>query len=148
MLNKLQIIGRLGADPETRYLPSGDAVTNIKVATTEKWKDKTSGEMREETEWHRVSFFGRLAEIAAEYLVKGSLVFVEGSIKTRKWTDNAGVEKYSTEVKASELKMLSAKPDGAGGGRDTNNSSTRQQRPAPTPPQNTKAPVTDGDVPF
>lgn len=147
MLNKVQIIGRLGADPEARFLPSGDAVTNIKVATTEKWKDKASGEMREETEWHKVSFFGRIAEIAAEYLAKGSLVFVEGSIKTRKYQDAQGNDKYSTEIKGSELKMLSAKPDGAGGGRDTNNSSTRQQRPASTQ-QNKSSDPKDGDIPF
>lgn len=147
MLNKVQIIGRLGADPEARFLPSGDAVTNIKVATTEKWKDKQSGEMREETEWHKVSFFGRIAEVAAEYLAKGSLVFVEGSIKTRKYQDAQGNDKYSTEIKGSELKMLSAKPEGSGGGRDTNNSSTRQQRPAPAAQNKTPAPV-DGDVPF
>jgi single-strand DNA-binding protein len=148
MLNKLQIIGRLGADPEKRHLPSGDAVTNIKVATSERWKDKESGEMKEETTWHSVAFFGRLAEVAAEYLVKGSLVYVEGSIKTRKYTDNQGVEKYVTEVKGSEMKMLGAKPDGSGGGRDTNNSSTRQQRPAPAASNRTAAPEKDDDVPF
>jgi single-strand DNA-binding protein len=147
MLNKVQIIGRLGADPETRHLPSGDAVTNIKVATTEKWKDKASGEMREETEWHKVAFFGRIAEVAAEYLAKGSLVFVEGSIKTRKYQDAQGNDKYSTEIKGSELKMLGAKPEGSGSGRDTNNSSTRQQRPAPAAQNKGTAPD-DRDIPF
>jgi single-strand DNA-binding protein len=112
MLNKLQIIGRVGKDPEIRYLPSGEAVVNFSVATTEKWKDK-SGEQREETEWHKVSAFGRLAEIVGEYVKKGGLIYVEGKIKTRKYTDKDGVEKYSTEVKATEMKLLGGKSEGA-----------------------------------
>jgi single-strand DNA-binding protein len=107
-VNKVILIGRLGKDPETRYLPSGDAVTSVTIATTEKWKDK-SGEMKEETEWHQVSLFNRLAEIAAKYLTKGSLVYIEGSIKTRKYTDKAGVEKYSTGIKANTMNMLGSK---------------------------------------
>ena len=107
-VNKVILIGRLGKDPETRYLPNGDAVTSITIATTEKWKDKT-GEMKEETEWHQVSLFTRLAEIAAKYLTKGSLVYIEGSIKTRKYTDKAGVEKYATGIKANSMNMLGSK---------------------------------------
>ena len=111
-LNKVQLIGNLGRDPETRYMPSGDAVTNFSIATTEKWKDKQSNEMKEATEWHRISMFGKLAEIAAQYLKKGSQVYIEGSLKTRKWTDAAGVEKYSTEIKADTMKMLGGRPEG------------------------------------
>jgi len=105
-VNKVIIIGNLGADPETKSLPSGDAVTNIRVATTETWKDKTSGEKKEATEWHRIAFFGRLAEIAGEYLKKGSQVYVEGSLRTRKWQDKDGQDRYSTEIRADEMKML------------------------------------------
>lgn len=112
MLNQIQIIGRVGKDPEVRYLPSGEAVANLSLATTEKWKDKQSGEMREETEWHRISTFGRLAEIVGEYVKKGGLVYVSGKIKTRKYTDKDGIEKTATEVRANDMKMLSGKPDG------------------------------------
>src|SRR4029079_750616 len=106
-INKVIIVGNLGADPETRYLPSGEAVTNIRVATTDTWKDKTSGEKKEETEWHRISFLGRPAEIAGEYLKKGSQVYVEGSLRTRKWQDKeSGQDRYSTEIRAAEMKML------------------------------------------
>jgi single-strand DNA-binding protein len=108
-LNKVMLIGNLGADPEVRYLPSGDAVTNIRIATTESWKDKASGEKKEETEWHRVSFFGKLAEIAGEYLKKGSAVYVEGRIKTRKWQDKEGQDRYSTEVVADRMQMLGSR---------------------------------------
>ena len=108
-LNKVMLIGNLGADPEVRYLPSGDAVTNIRIATTESWKDKASGEKKEETEWHRVSFFGKLAEIAGEYLKKGSAVYIEGRIKTRKWQDKEGQDRYSTEVVADRMQMLGSR---------------------------------------
>jgi single-strand DNA-binding protein len=111
-VNKVIIIGNLGADPETKYLPSGDAVTNIRVATTETWKDKTSGEKKEATEWHRIAFFGRLAEIAGEYLKKGSQVYVEGSLRTRKWQDKDGQDRYSTEIRADEMKMLGRREGG------------------------------------
>ena len=112
-VNKVIIVGNLGRDPETRYLPSGDAVTNISVATTEKWKDKASGEMKEATEWHRISFFGRLAEIAGEYLKKGSQVYVEGSLRTRKYQDKeTGKDRYSTEIRGDEMKMLGSRPGG------------------------------------
>ena len=109
MLNKAQIIGRVGNDPEIRYLTSGDPVANLSIATTERWKDKQSGEMKEATEWHRVNFFGRLAEIIGEYAHKGSLLYVEGKIKTRKWKDKDGVDKYSTEIIGETMKLLGSK---------------------------------------
>jgi single-strand DNA-binding protein len=112
-VNKVILVGNLGADPETKYLPSGDAVTNIRLATTDRWKDKASGEMKEATEWHRVSFFGRLAEIAGEYLKKGSQVYIEGRIRTRKWQDKEGQDRYSTEIVADAMQMLGSR---AGGG--------------------------------
>mgnify|MGYP000453916748 CR=1 FL=1 len=102
-VNKVIIVGNLGADPETRYLPSGDAVTSIRVATTDRYKDKQSGEMKEATEWHSISFFAKLAEIAGQYLRKGSQVYVEGSLRTRKYTDKDGVEKYATDIIANEI---------------------------------------------
>ncbi len=105
-LNKVLLIGNLGADPETRYTTSGDAVCNIRLATTDTWRDKASGEQREATEWHRVVFYRRLAEIAGQYLKKGSQVYIEGRIKTRKWQDKDGQERYTTEVEATEMKML------------------------------------------
>ena len=114
-VNKVILVGNLGRDPETRYSPDGSAITNVSIATTDKWKDKTSGEMKEATEWHRVVFFNRLAEIAGEYLKKGKQVYVEGHLRTRKWTDKDGNEKYTTEVVASEMKMLGSR-EGAGGG--------------------------------
>jgi single-strand DNA-binding protein len=113
-VNKVILVGNLGRDPETRYMPDGGAITNVSIATTSKYKNK-SGEMVEETEWHRVSFFGRLAEIAGEYLKKGRPVYVEGRLKTRKYTDKDGVEKYSTEIVASEMQMLGSR-EGMGGG--------------------------------
>jgi single-strand DNA-binding protein len=105
-VNKVIIVGNLGADPETRYTPSGDAVTNIRVATTDKWKDKASGEMKEATEWHRVAFFGRTAEVAGQYLKKGSQVYIEGSLRTRKWQDKDGQDRYSTEIRGDTMQML------------------------------------------
>jgi single-strand DNA-binding protein len=112
-VNKVILIGNLGADPETRYLPSGDAVTNIRIATSEKWKDK-SGEQQEHTEWHRIAFFGKLAEIAGEYLKKGSPVYVEGRIRTRKWQDKeSGQDKYSTEIVADRMQLLGSRGGGA-----------------------------------
>jgi single-strand DNA-binding protein len=116
-VNKVIIVGNLGADPETRYTPSGDAVTNIRVATTDKWKDKASGEMKEQTEWHRVAFFGRLAEIAGEYLKKGSQVYIEGSLRTRKWQDKDGQDRYSTEIRGDTMQMLGRR-EGGGAPRD------------------------------
>src|SRR5688572_25190892 len=115
-LNKVILIGNLGRDPETRYLPSGDAVCNISIATTDKWKDKASGEMKEATEWHRISFFGRLAEIAGEYLKKGSQVYVEGSLRTRKYQDKDGIEKYATDIRGDTMQMLGSRQGGGMGG--------------------------------
>jgi len=111
-VNKVIIVGNLGADPETKYLPSGDAVTNIRVATTDTWKDKASGEKKEATEWHRIAFFGRLAEIAGEYLKKGSQVYVEGSLRTRKWQDKDGQDRYSTEIRGDVMQMLGRREGG------------------------------------
>ncbi len=120
-VNKVIIVGNLGRDPEMRTFPSGDQVANVTIATTDKWKDKQSGEMREATEWHRVVFNGRLAEIAGQYLRKGSQVYVEGSLRTRKWTDQSGVEKYSTEIRADQMQMLGSRQgmgaQGGGGGQ-------------------------------
>ncbi|MFA9440086.1 single-stranded DNA-binding protein [Uliginosibacterium sp. sgz301328] len=115
-VNKVILVGNLGRDPETRYAPSGDAICNISIATTDRWRDRASGEMKEQTEWHRVSFFGKLAEIAGQYLKKGSQVYVEGSLRTRKWTDKDGVEKYTTEIRADAMQMLGGR-EGMGGGR-------------------------------
>src|SRR5262247_821430 len=112
-VNKVIIVGNLGADPETKYLPSGDAVTNIRVATTDTWKDKTSGEKKEATEWHRIAFFGRLAEVAGQYLKKGSQIYVEGSLRTRKWQDKDGQERYTTEIRADVMQMLGRREGGS-----------------------------------
>ncbi|SAL84659.1 single-strand binding protein [Caballeronia arvi] len=128
-VNKVILVGNLGADPETRYLPSGDAVANIRLATTDRYKDKSSGEMKELTEWHRVSFFGRLAEIVNEYLKKGSSVYVEGRIRTRKWTDQAGQERYSTEIVADQMQMLGGRATGERGSSSADDfESPRSQR--------------------
>ena len=115
-VNKVIIIGNLGADPETRAMPSGSTVANLRIATTENWKDRTSGEQQERTEWHRVALFGRLGEVAAEYLKKGSQVYIEGSLRTRKWTDKQGNERYSTEIVANDMQMLGGRGGGGGGG--------------------------------
>ena len=131
-VNKVIIVGNLGRDPETRYLPSGEAVTNISVATTDSWKDKTSGEKKELTEWHRVAFFGRLAEIAGEYLKKGSQVYVEGSLRTRKWQDKEGKDRYTTEIRADTMQMLGSR---AGAG---------EARGGPAEPRGESAPKAEG----
>lgn len=110
-INKVILVGHLGADPETRYMPSGSAVTNLRLATSESWKDKQTGDQQERTEWHRVAMFGRLAEIAAEYLRKGSQVYVEGSLRTRKWQDKDGNDRWSTEIVANEMQMLGGRAD-------------------------------------
>ena len=114
-VNKVILVGNLGADPETRAMPSGSTVANLRIATSESWRDKTSGEQQERTEWHRVALFGRLAEIASEYLKKGSQVYIEGSLRTRKWQDKQGNERFSTEIVGNELQMLGGR-GGAGGG--------------------------------
>jgi single-strand DNA-binding protein len=116
-VNKVILVGNVGKDPETRYMPSGQAVTNLTLATNESWKDKTTGETQERTEWHKVAMFGRLAEIAAEYLRKGSQVYIEGKIRTRKWQDKTdGKDRYTTEIIADEMQMLGSKGGGMGAG--------------------------------
>jgi single-strand DNA-binding protein len=157
-VNKVIIVGNLGADPETRYLPSGDAVTSIRVATTDRYKDKQSGEMREATEWHSISFFGKLAEIAGQYLKKGSQVYVEGSLRTRKYTDKSGVEKYATDIRADTMQMLGSRQgmggEGSGGG-GYSRPSAPAQRPATAPASAAARPAAssgfddmDDDIPF
>lgn len=127
-VNKVIIVGNLGRDPETRYTPDGAAMTNVSVATTSQWKDKATGEKREETEWHRVAFFGRLAEIAGEYLRKGSQVYIEGRLRTRKWQDKeTGQDRYSTEIVADVMQMLGSRASAAAGADD-------ESRPARTSP--------------
>ena len=129
-VNKVILIGNLGADPETRYATDGAAITNIRMATTDRWKDKGSGEMREQTEWHRVVFFGRLAEIAGEYLKKGAPVYVEGRLRTRKWTDKEGNDRYTTEVTADAMQLLGSRGGGGAGEPSTREASTAEA-PAP-----------------
>ena len=141
-INKVIIVGNLGADPEVRYMPSGGAVTNLSVATSETWKDKTSGEAQERTEWHRIVFFNRLAEIAGEYLKKGSKVFVEGSLRTRKWQDNSGQDRYTTEIVAKEMQMLDSK----GGNTDFNSKKT--ENPGKATSNNINTDDFDDDIPF
>ena len=115
-INKVIFVGNLGGDPETRYMPSGSAVTNFTVATNESWKDKQTGEQKDRTEWHQVAMFGRLAEIAAEYLRKGSQVYIEGKLRTRKWQGQDGQDRYTTEIIADEMQMLGGRGGGGGGG--------------------------------
>src|SRR5215510_3847457 len=115
-VNKVILVGNLGKDPETRYMPSGGAVTNLTLATSESWKDKQSGKQQERTEWHKIAMFGRLAEIAAEYLRKGSQVYIEGKLRTRKWQDKEGKDRWTTEIVADEMNMLGGKGGGASAG--------------------------------
>ncbi len=168
-VNKVIIVGNLGNDPETRYTPSGSAITNISIATSESWKDKQTGQAQERTEWHRVVFFNRLAEIAGEYLRKGSKVYVEGSLRTRKWQDQAGVDRYTTEIVGNEMQMLDSRGGGAdmgaggsaaSGGYSQDSSGYGQAsaapRQAPAPQQNPAAAAPgkqdfdgfDDDIPF
>ncbi len=156
-INKAIIVGNLGKDPETRYMPSGDAVTNITVATTDKYKDKATGEQKELTEWHRISMFGKLAEIAGQYLKKGSQVYIEGKIQTRKWQDKDGQDRYTTEIKADTMQMLGSR-SGMGGGSDDGGGASydepRASRPAAKPAgAPAKKPASsfedmDDDIPF
>ena len=125
-VNKVILIGNLGADPETRFMPSGGAVTNVRLATSESWKDRQSGQMQERTEWHRVVFFNKLGEIAGEYLKKGSKVYIEGSIRTRKWQGQDGQDRYTTEIVANEMQMLDGRGDGGGQGGGYTQSSPAQ----------------------
>ena len=140
-INKVIIVGNLGADPETRYMPSGSAVTNLSVATSEQWKDKQSGEQKERTEWHKVAMFNRLAEIAAEYLRKGSQVYIEGKLRTRKWQDRDGNDRWTTEVIADEMQMLGSR---GGGGSAPMASGSGPSSAPPQPP----ADDFDDDIPF
>lgn len=142
-VNKVILIGNLGADPETRYLSSGDAVTNIRIATTEKWKSK-GDEPQEHTEWHRVNFFGKLAEIAGEYLTKGAPVYVEGRIRTRKWQDKDGNDKYSTEIVADRMQLLGSRSDSNRRAADPADHATPSAAKKDTPPPK----FTDDDIPF
>ncbi len=138
MLNKVILIGNLGADPEVRYMPSGGAVVNITLATSMRWKDKQTGEKKEATEWHRVVFFNRLAEIAGEYLKKGSQVYIEGRLQTRKWQDQGGQDRYTTEIIASEMHMLGSRSGGTanfGGDQPQVGYSAPSSRPASQPQQ-------------
>jgi single-strand DNA-binding protein len=145
-VNKVILVGNLGADPETRYQTSGDAITNIRVATTDRWKDKASGEMKEATEWHRVAFFGRLAEIAGEYLKKGSQVYIEGRIRTRKYQDKDGNERYSTEIIGDRMQMLDHAP-GAGVRRSEPRRSAARKAAAPAK-KGGKFDDMEDDIPF
>ena len=162
-INKVILVGNLGNDPDVRYSQGGSAITTISVATSESWKDK-NGEQQERTEWHRVKFFNRLAEIAGEYLKKGSQVYIEGSLRTEKYTDKSGVEKYTTDIIANEMQMLGGRPGsgaGEGGerpqrsgggyqksGGDRGGSAPRGGGGAPMPPSRSDDPFPDDDIPF
>ena len=157
-VNKVILMGNLGRDPEVRYSPDGAAVCNVSIATTSSWKDKTSGERREETEWHRVVFYNRLAEIAGEYLKKGRPVYVEGRIKTRKWQNKEGVDQYTTEVVADNMQLLGGRDGGDGGSSGGNEGGSGAPRPAARAQQASRpaAPAAGGanlsdmddDIPF
>ena len=146
-VNKVILVGNLGQDPEVKYMPSGQAVCNISIATTDSWNDKSTGEKQERTEWHRVVFFRRLAEIAGEYLRKGSQVYVEGRLQTRKWQDQSGSDRYTTEIVVNDMQMLGGR-GGAGGGFD--NAPPAGQEPAATTPQSSSGTGDDfdDDIPF
>ena len=150
-INKVIIVGNLGRDPESRYMPSGEQVTSIAVATTDRWRDKASGEQREATEWHRVSFFGKLAEIAGQYLKKGSQVYVEGRLRTRKYTDREGIERYTTEIIADTMQMLGSRP-GAGEPMEDRGGAPRQpasgSAPRQAPSRSPSLSDMDDDIPF
>ena len=148
-INKVTLIGNAGRDPESRTFPSGDQVTNVTIATTETWKDKSTGEKKEATEWHRLVFNGRLAEIAAQYIRKGSSIYVEGKIKTRKWTDQAtGQERYATEIQVHELKLLGGRPAGAGAAPQQQRAAAPAQQPAPARAQGGHDQMDDDQIPF
>ena len=144
-INKVILVGNLGADPETRYMPSGSAVTNLSVATSESWKDKQTGEQKDRTEWHKVAMFNRLVEVAAEYLRKGSQVYIEGKIRTRKWQDRDGNDRWTTEIIADEMQMLGGR--GGGGGGSAPMSSGQDSGPPSTPPKAGPDDF-DDDIPF
>jgi single-strand DNA-binding protein len=144
-VNKVILVGNLGKDPETRYMPSGKAVTNFTIATSESWKDKQTGEQREQTEWHNIVMYDRLAEIAAEYLRKGSQVYVEGRLRTRKWQDKEGRDRYTTEINANEMQMLGSRAGGAGGGAGPSEPRAERAAPAGAAAQGRAAPASSGD---
>ena len=157
-VNKVILVGHLGKDPETRYMPNGDAITNATLATSESWKDKQTGEKKEQTEWHRLVFYRKLAEIAGQYLRKGSLIYIEGSLKTRKWQDKDGQDRYTTEITVNEMTMLGGRGD-AGGGQPSSEPQQRQQQQRPqgnsggqqqrqSAPQSRGFDDMDDDIPF
>lgn len=149
-VNKVIIVGNLGRDPETRYSPDGTAITNISIATTDKWKDKGSGEMKEATEWHRIVFYSRLAEVAGEYLRKGSQVYIEGKLRTRKWQDKEGQDRYTTEIIADALQMLGNRNSTEASNAPASNPPPARSSESP-PPSNNPAPNfadMDDDIPF
>ena len=155
-VNKVILIGNLGRDPEVRYAPSGAAICNVTIATSRQWKDKTSGERQEETEWHRIALFDRLAEVAGEYLKKGRPVYIEGRLKTRKYTDKDGVEKYTTEIVASDMQLLGGREGGGGGDDMGSPAPAPRSAPAPRAPAASKPAAKsstgfddmDDDIPF
>ncbi|HEB66709.1 MAG TPA: single-stranded DNA-binding protein [Gammaproteobacteria bacterium] len=151
-VNKVILVGNLGKDPEVRYSPNGSAVTNITVATSETWKDKNTGEQKEKTEWHRVVFFNRLAEIAGEYLKKGSKVYIEGRLQTRKWQDQNGNDRYTTEIVANEMQMLDSRGGGSANFNQDNAQPAQRNAPAaaaaPEPAAAASGADFDDDIPF
>lgn len=149
-VNKVMLIGNLGADPEVRYTPNGNAVANITLATSMTWRDKQNGELQERTEWHRIVFFNRLAEIVGEYLRKGSKIYVEGSLRTRKWQDKNGVDRYTTEIIANEMHMLDSKNGGNQMDYNNNQSSSHQSSGSqqPVAAMDSDIPDFDDDIPF
>ena len=147
-INKVILVGNLGADPETRYMPSGKPVTNIRIATSEGWTDKQSGDKQERTEWHAVVLFEKLAEISAEYLRKGSQVYIEGSLRTRKWQDKEGKDRYTTEIVAREMQMLGGRGGGEGGERRAPSSSSSAASSSSSAPPPADTGEFDDDIPF
>lgn len=147
-VNKVIIVGNLGADPEIRVSPGGEAICNLRIATTEAWKDKNTGERREATEWHRVSFYGKLAEIAGQYLRKGSQVYIEGSLRTRKYQDQSGQDRYVTEIRGAEMKMLGGRSDAAQAPQREAAPRQEPRRQAPPPQAQGGFGDFDSDVPF
>jgi len=147
-INKVILVGNLGADPENRMSQAGSAITNISIATSESWKDKNTGQQQERTEWHRVVFFNRLAEVAAEYLRKGSKVYVEGSLRTRKWQDQSGQDRYTTEIVGSEMQMLDSRNSGGDGGYGQGGGGMQPAPPAQPQPAGGGFDPVDDDIPF
>jgi len=149
-INKVILIGHLGADPETRAMPSGMTVANLRLATSENWKDKQSGEQQERTEWHNVALFGRLGEIAGEYLRKGSQVYIEGRLRTRKWQDKSGVDRYTTEIVANDMQMIGGRGGGGGGAQAASapGGGETRERPPAAEPAGAATEDFDDDIPF